>query len=171
MENPVVLKLYDEDYAFGKTNTLVNILEEIYLENPSHNVLLLGRFKNDIDEFLDSKKFKKGYRDKIVCLGLENLNIDFLTIHSSKGLGYDQVILLNAINSVNGFPAKIEDDYLIKLLSPLENEFIEYPEERRLFYVALTRTKNKVYILTPNKRAHRSEFVLEIENYDNVIYE
>ena len=60
------------------------------------------------------------------------------------------------------------DTPLIKILLPINNELIEYPEERRLFYVALTRTKNKVYILIPKQRLNRSEFVKEIENFDNV---
>lgn len=41
-----------------------------------------------------------------------------------------------------GFPSKIEDDPVIKLVIKQHNE-IEYAEERRLFYVALTRTKKQ----------------------------
>ena len=50
-----------------------------------------------------------------------------------------------------------------------KTSYINYPEERRLFYVALTRTKNKVYILSPYVPIDkRSEFVREIENNENV---
>ena len=48
-------------------------------------------------------------------------------------------------------------------------DYYPFEEERRLFYVALTRTKNKVYILGPNKKEKKSEFVIEIEKYNNVI--
>ena len=45
---------------------------------------------------------------------------------------------------------------------------IEYPEERRLFYVAMTRTKNELYIMSPSVNKDKSDFIKEIENNDNV---
>ena len=42
-------------------------------------------------------------------------------------------------------------------------------EERRLFYVALTRTKNKVYLLAPTNDKEKSIFIKELKDYDNVI--
>ncbi|NCU32060.1 MAG: hypothetical protein EOM23_03775 [Candidatus Moranbacteria bacterium] len=65
-----------------------------------------------------------------------------------------------------GFPSKIEDAPIIKLITPSTDEPIDYPEERRLFYVALTRTKNKIYILVPMTKA--SPFALELLKFDNV---
>ena len=74
------------------------------------------------------------------------------------------------INDKKGFPSKIEDEPLIKKISNKELSEIEYPEERRLFYVALTRTKNKVYLLCPNEPYElRSDFVKEIVKENNVI--
>ena len=63
----------------------------------------------------------------------------------------------------------IKDEPVISLLSKKQEEPIIYPEERRLFYVALTRTKNKVYILCPYSYKERSSFIKEIIEYDNVI--
>jgi DNA helicase-4 len=101
------------------------------------------------------------------------MSIDFLTVHKSKGLGYDQVILLNGLNLSKGFPSHIKDAPVIKLLKNkqnIEENYIEYPEERRLFYVALTRTKNKLYIMTPISMEFKSDFIKEIEDHDSVIY-
>lgn len=95
-----------------------------------------------------------------------------MTIHNSKGLGYDQVILLNALNIHMGFPSQIEDETIIKYIkgtNNLDENIIEYPEERRLFYVAMTRTKNKLYIMIPNKYEYKSDFIKEIENDKNVM--
>ena len=87
-------------------------------------------------------------------------------------MGYDQVIILNGLNIYKGFPSQIKDQPVIKLLKNDHNmdEFIEYPEERRLFYVAMTRTKNKVYIMTPDSFDKKSDFIKEIENEKNVAF-
>ena len=65
-----------------------------------------------------------------------------------------------------GFPSKIEDFPVVKLIKPEIDEPIDYPEERRLFYVALTRTRNKIYLLVPKRKI--SSFAKELENYSNV---
>src|SRR5690606_15612704 len=63
-------------------------------------------------------------------------------------------------------PAQIEDDPILKLVRPKEEEMV-FAEERRLFYVALTRTKNRVFIITPEDRP--SKFVLELlKNYETI---
>ena len=92
-----------------------------------------------------------------------NLDITFLSVHSSKGLGYDNVIILNCNSLVYGFPSNVKTDDLLNLIS-IKSDVLE---ERRLFYVALTRTKNKVYILYDEK--YKSPFVSEIEKYKNVL--
>jgi DNA helicase-4 len=58
-----------------------------------------------------------------------------------------------------GFPAQIEDDPIMKLVTYTDHS-IPFAEERRLFYVAMTRTKNRVYMVTPQKNPSR--FVLEL---------
>ena len=66
------------------------------------------------------------------------LKIRFKTIHASKGLEADHVILLNADSGRNGFPSEIVDDPLLSLVSP-EEEAFQNAEERRVMYVAMTR--------------------------------
>jgi DNA helicase-4 len=105
-------------------------------------------------------------RNKIVYKKYPLLKIDFMTVHAAKGLGYDNVILINMLNDIYGFPSKIENDEIKEKLINKQNNILE---ERRLFYVAITRTKNKVYILA--KKGKESEFINEISNNDNVYYE
>ncbi len=83
----------------------------------------------------------------------------FLTAHSSKGLGFDNVILINMFEGRFGFPCQIEDDPIIKLVT-YEDNSVPFAEERRLFYVALTRTKNRDYIAVPQNRPSR--FLIEL---------
>ena len=86
-----------------------------------------------------------------------NKNIDFKTVHKAKGLESDNVILLNLNNSNYGFPNKIDNKLQRKILP--KNKYL-YEEERRLFYVALTRTKNNIYLLVDKQNP--SIFVKEL---------
>lgn len=74
-----------------------------------------------------------------------------MTAHSSKGLGYDEVIIVNGKNETYGFPSKIEDDPVLSFVIKGDRS-IDYAEERRLFYVAMTRTKNRCFILLHRNR-------------------
>lgn len=143
--NPIELYIYnDSNYIntnINKSIILSNILDKIYLSNNKSNVLLLERYNNDIDTILNNNLFIRKNHENIIYKKHEDMKIDYLTIHKSKGLEYDNCILINAIDDKYGFPSKIEDEEIIKLLKPKIEENIFYPEERRLFYVAMTRTK------------------------------
>lgn len=162
VSNPITLKVYD-DRKNANDSLLVelkNCLEEIYLENPNAKIALLGRYRFEKKMILKDQDFEEN--DQLIFLPHPSLQITFLTAHSSKGLGFDEVILLNGKEDMFGFPSKVKDDFLMRIVKT-EDESILLAEERRLFYVALTRTKHKVYILTP--AYHPSLFVLEIRNH------
>lgn len=168
---PIELYIYNDsnhlNTNINKSIILSNILDKIYLSNNKSNVLLLERYNNDIDTILNHELFIRKNHESIIYKKHEDMKIDYLTIHKSKGLEYDNCILINAIDDKYGFPSKIEDEEIIKLLKPKIEENIFYPEERRLFYVAMTRTKNKLYILVPKSKT--SSFIREIESDKNVL--
>jgi DNA helicase-4 len=90
-------------------------------------------------------------------------HIEFSTVHGAKGRESDYVIVLGLFNeTVNWrcFPGILEADPLFDLLMPQYNSNIERPEERRLFYVALTRAKEKVVLLS--QEGGYSEYVLNV---------
>jgi DNA helicase-4 len=89
--------------------------------------------------------------------------IRVLTVHKSKGLEAKAVFVLNVIKDAYGFPCEIEDS---SIYAPARENYPEQDpkdEERRLFYVAMTRAREDLIIYTwePSK----SEFLGEIENY------
>ena len=131
------------------------------------SILLIGRY--GFDAFNLSRSGLFTYFEStgdVKSKAYPKAKLTFLTAHRSKGLGYDNVIIINAVNAVYGFPSKIEDDPVMKLVIR-EDRTIEYAEERRLFYVAMTRTKNRVYIAVPQQRPSR--FVAElVQEYDKV---
>ncbi len=88
------------------------------------------------------------------------LKLRFLTVHAAKGLEADYAIILEVVRGKFGFPNEIADDPLLDLVLAGEGAF-PHAEERRLFYVALTRARHKTFILTETQR--RSVFVDELE--------
>ena len=132
------------------------------------SILLLGRFGFDGDKLEKSGLFEYIDRgSKLKSVKYPALNITFMTAHASKGLGYDNVIVVNGRNETYGFPSKIEDDPVLAFVIKGDRS-IDYAEERRLFYVAMTRTKNRVFFIAPEQNP--SEFLLEIKkDYKNVV--
>ncbi|SDX96470.1 UvrD-helicase domain-containing protein [Thermoactinomyces sp. DSM 45892] len=132
-------------------------------------IMLLGRNRFDIKPVLEEPDFKGKWNKKTgICPVKYNkypsLKMVFLTAHKSKGLEADNVILLNGKNDINGFPNKMVDDPILSWVLTDSDSYL-YGEERRLFYVAVTRTKNITYVLAPEGKM--STFTKElIESYD-----
>ena len=123
------------------------------------SILLIGRYNYDMYKLYRTGKFAELPGNRVKSEKYPNANITFMTAHSSKGLGYDNVVLINMFEGKFGFPCQIEDDPIIKLVMH-EDKSMPFAEERRLFYVAMTRTKNRVYIATPKHRPSR--FLVEL---------
>jgi DNA helicase-4 len=141
-------------YYFNEENVLIKLLKRI----DSEDILILSRNNFDI------KKYVNNYEIINNELHIDNVDkrLKYMTIHSSKGLESDVVIILNMSNDIYGMPSRVKDNEVISLLKGEET----LDEERRLFYVALTRTKSYVYLLTP--MFNESIFVKEIKKANNV---
>lgn len=178
IEHPIIIKTYTEEVdrkeyegKGGKYFLIGKCVEEIMdglIEKYKHpKILLLGRYGFDGYNLTKSADFI--YNEKTGAVSSKKYNadyFDFMTVHRAKGLGYDHVIIINARNETYGFPSQVQEDPVLKYVVKDDHTY-DYAEERRLFYVALTRTKNRVYIITPQQ--HPSEFVLElIRDYPQV---
>ncbi len=144
---------------------LASRFEELLSALPrGSSVLLLGRYNEDIRFVLGPNlKVRHLYhesKDIVTYLPRKDLQIEFLTIHRSKGLQADYVFILNNAEGKYGFPSNIADDKVLNLVIHAK-ELFEHAEERRLFYVALTRAKKHVYLLVENN--NKSVFVRELE--------
>ena len=106
------------------------------------NILILGRNNEDINMIGD--------------ISYKNKNINYMTIHKSKGLEEDYVIVINLLN--NKFPSNIKEYDIFKYIKSKDKYL--YEEERRLFYVAITRCKRKVFLFT--KKGNESIFIKEL---------
>lgn len=178
IEDPIVIQSYTEEvdrkqtmgkggkyYLIGKT--VEDIVAKILKENPKSSILLLGRYGFDAYNLSRSADFI--YDEKtggVQSKTFPGVRLEFMTVHRAKGLGFDNVIIINARNELYGFPSQIQEDPVLKFVVK-DDYSIEYAEERRLFYVALTRTKNRVYIVAPEQ--HPSKFITElISDFKNV---
>lgn len=185
IENPVIIYTYDNSYKqrgqdrrggvlYATANAVETALDQIIAYNrqagkkDDGTILLLGRYGFDGDYLERSGLFEYKTRgSKLKSVKYPQLDITFMTVHMAKGLGYDNVIVVNGKNETYGFPSKIEDDPVLSFVIKGDNS-IDYAEERRLFYVAMTRTKNRVYFIAPEQNP--SEFLLEIKHdYKSVV--
>ena len=127
------------------------------------SILLLGRFNVDQFRLAHCSKFNLS-SDGIEFRPRPDLKIRFLTVHQSKGLEADYVIILNNREAKLGFPAHVKDpplkSELVKIAEELRLDQVSVNEERRLFYVALTRAKKQVILLTVDGK--ESSFIKEL---------
>ena len=144
----------------NKAMALTKALEDISAINSEAKVLVLGRNRRDIDAFICKEIQVFGYK-KIKHCDYPKLEISYSTVHGSKGLESDFVVLISGEDAQNGFPNKTEDDNVLTLVLGKKDNF-QYAEERRLFYVALTRTRSVVYLLSDKNKS--SDFIQEIKD-------
>ena len=133
-----------EFYSYDR-HDYCNTIGRLVASIPSDkSIFLLGRYSFD-DYYLSFmyQSIKEGNRFFYVIGGRK---IEFLTVHKSKGLEADYVILLQCNKDTYGFPSLVSDDPVLNYVLTKSDQF-PYGEERRLFYVAITRAKMKTLVL------------------------
>lgn len=150
--NPIIILYYNDiKKDFIKALNYIN----------SDDLMILGRNNLDIYNCLDKIKIK----DNILLY--ENKNIYYKTIHKAKGLEEEDILVINLTNDYNSLPSQMKEDRLLRYVLK-HKDIYPYEEERRLFYVALTRTKNYCYLYVDKKKP--SIFVEElIKKYKHYI--
>ncbi|WP_272690423.1 DNA helicase IV [Providencia sp. PROV152] len=162
----------DTTYRFNER--IGEIANRFILQNPTQldkplNSLVKGSKKsvilldeNALERLLDKMSGYVTDNETILCLARYHylrpeilnkaktrwpkLNIEFMTIHASKGKQADHVIICGLNSGKDSFPAVARESIMEQVLLPKHEEF-EYAEERRLLYVAMTRAKQQVWLL------------------------
>lgn len=151
--------LYYSQIANHCINSIKHYLDEGY---EAKDILLLSRIgknlkmKNKLMEYAEIQDVPISFD------GNKNPNkVPFMTVHKSKGLQAKVVFLLDVVEGLYGFPCEIENPNIFEP-AILSRKRDRYEEERRLFYVAVTRAMNDLIIYT--RKDSISKFIKEIEN-------
>lgn len=164
LANPVQIMYYT---GRKKYEPFLDVLSDISRREEKANVLVLGRNNRDLEDIMLDNRIRIDYKASsetktvLKCSFFPDINLTYSTVHGSKGLEEDYVILLNANDDRIGFPNKMEDDELLDLVLSHKSEY-DYAEERRLWYVALTRTRSYTYIIA--NEYYPSIFLEEIKD-------
>jgi DNA helicase-4 len=165
------------DLKYDDTESLNIILESIikahgYEKIRQKEFQIISRFNHDISRLKESDNLKitkdtATGTAKIIWHSArsptEVIELEFCSMHKSKGITRDIVIVLNMNSSLMGMPARRETDPIIDRLLSHEDNFA-FAEERRLFYVAITRAREATYLIANYQKP--SPFVLEISDND-----
>ena len=122
------------------------------------SVLLLGRYRHLQPQNLSS-----------LARQYPGLHFTYKTVHGSKGLEADYVVVLGVCSGKHGFPSEMTDDPLLDLVLAAP-ESHPNAEERRLLYVAITRARRQAFLLAEG--GPPSSFATELtgENYDTTVF-
>lgn len=145
-----------------KEGVLKKVEELVAKLPPNQSILLLGRY--NYDALSVGFTGKLDMKDNRIMVKIGGREIPFLSVHSAKGLEADNVILVNCNQGAYGFPSLIEDDPILDFVLS-KKESYPFAEERRLFYVAMTRARMHMYVLYDQDKPSPfvSEFLLKVQ--------
>lgn len=126
-------------------------------------IFLLGRYS--FDDYYLSFRYKCEKDGNRFYYTICDRKIEFLTVHKSKGLEADYVILLQCNKDIFGFPSQMSDDPVLNYVLT-KSDYFPFGEERRLFYVAITRAKTKTIVMYDKR--FPSVFVDEFLNPEKI---
>lgn len=138
-------------------------VEELVAKIPNNqSILLLGRYNYDAMSVGFNGKIDM--KDSRILVKIGDRELPFLSVHSAKGLEADNVILINCNQGAYGFPSLIEDDPILDFVLS-KKESYPFAEERRLFYVAMTRARMHMYVLYDQDKPSPfvGEFLLKVQ--------
>jgi DNA helicase-4 len=150
LEKTVISKTEENDKAgvfvhwmtdsYEQLANIEKVIEFIGKEsnNPESSLRVLARYKSNLPKLKDIENLWQG-------------PVNLSTIHAAKGLESDYVIVVDLLQDIRGFPSTIEDDPVLEMVLPKFEEF-EHEEERRLFYVAITRSLQQTHLITSNQK-------------------
>lgn len=151
VNRPAVSLMRSDNRSSSESYRLEKVLSRIAtIAKPGSSVYLLGRYVFNLPNKEEIGRLARRFRQ---------LSLEAHTMHASKGKEADYVVILGLESGKNGFPSKkVTNPLLEALLPPLES--FPHAEERRLFYVALTRARHRVFMITD--MAVASDFVVEL---------
>lgn len=150
--------------AFKKTPSKIQIYraKEMDVDGVEYLVKKVSALQNDglnPEEILVLYRRSKMFHPYSKALYKAGLKVTAKTIHASKGLEAKVVFIIGLTEGSGGFPDIWLDDIVFRVVKDVKLDML-MEEERRLFYVALTRAKDELYLIT--ELGNESTFIDEI---------
>ena len=177
--------VYDKDQIVEingpSERTDLNSLYFFFLNIPEHaSVFLIGRYNFDIKKISRCEFLSFEINEEKVLISMHerpDLRISFLSAHKSKGLQADYVLIINCRNTVLGFPSRMKENEIFRIVREVAIQKLEqrkmnkrkcekFSEERRLFYVTMTRARKRILFLTVQEK--ESPFILELREEEEL---
>lgn len=145
---------------------LQKLVEQMAARVPDGKSLyIISRYTYDVKDLVCPRiNMFYNTNDDTVTLKFAGRNVKFMSIHGSKGLEADYVFMLNCNCGLYGFPSLVSDDPVLDYVLS-EPEHYEYAEERRVYYVGITRAKVHTVVLYDENSP--SPFVCEMDKSVN----
>lgn len=151
-------------HQYGSKQELQSKVCDIVSRCSDNDIYILGRYSFDYKVLLGEGspiRLASNWAEEDVRLLICGKTISFLTVHKSKGLEAGTVILLNCNSGSYGFPSTVSDDPVLFYLLSTTDQY-QFGEERRAFYVAITRAKNELHLFYNPHTV--SPFISEIDD-------
>ena len=142
LETETKLDFLATDGRSGAVETIKELVDKIPADE---EILLLGRYSFDVNILNNTDLEIHNSPDRVVVT-YGKRKMTFMTVHQSKGLECDYIILLNCNSGALGFPSQISDSPVLKYVLS-EPDAYAFSEERRVFYVGITRAKKHTWVL------------------------
>lgn len=152
--------------AYDRNEYCNSIAQVVASISSDKSIFLLGRYS--FDDYYLSFVYQSVKEENKFFYIINGRKIEFLTVHKSKGLEADYVIILQCNRDVYGFPSMVSDDPVLETVLTKSDKY-PHGEERRLFYVAITRAKIKTIVMYDKR--YPSVFVDEFLNPEKVTEE
>ena len=163
-QQPIFIELTEKlGYSFrSQISNYYNLIKTLLSNGvPPSDIMVLSRFNRTLKD-LEQHCGANGIPTEYKAGGIR-----FHSVHGSKGLESTHVIIMNANSGLYGFPCEIQDSSVMELAKRFVTDS-HFEEERRLFYVALTRSKKFLYVYSIEDK--NSMFLNEINPYLMNIY-
>jgi DNA helicase-4 len=113
-------------YQKNKDSAIKMAVDEIIQKYGAEtNIMFLGRTRYELNSLLESNLFSRGEnKGELIYKENPSVPMSFMTVHKSKGLEAENVIILNFNNALLGFPNKIYDDPILELVLSTADTFL-----------------------------------------------
>ncbi|MDG6994707.1 MAG: UvrD-helicase domain-containing protein [Nitrososphaerota archaeon] len=144
--------LNEEDYDLWERQEATKVIRDLEISNDrtwwkKETILVLHRYCAERD---------------LLYQELPRSKASFHTLHAAKGMQASRVIILGCVERKRGFPSEFTDHEAFDIIKPIkQRDEDKVEEERRLFYVGLTRCEQEIFLFTSRKM--QSRFIDEVE--------